>query len=164
MVALLRSLEPEFGPSKLSRPHRDIRFSRDKSPYKLNIYGHCSQGYVSLDAKGMVAAGGRYLMEQSQVIRYREAVAPDHSGEQLQEIVTALETKDYEIGGELLKRVPTPYPQNHPRARLLKHKYLIYWKNFGLQPWLGSPKVRDHVLKVWHDGDDLEQWFKRYVD
>jgi len=138
MVALLRSLEPEFGPSKLSRPNRDIRFSKDKSPYKLNIYGHSPGGYVSLDAKGLVAAGGRYQMEQPDVIRY-------------------------EIGGELLKRVPSPYPQDHPRARLLRHKYLIYWKNFGLQPWLGSAEARDHVLEVWRDGDDLGRWFKRYV-
>ena len=39
MVALLADLEPEFGPARrISRPHRDIRFSADKSPYKLNIY------------------------------------------------------------------------------------------------------------------------------
>ena len=163
MVALLRSLETEFGPSKLSRPNRDIRFSKDKSPYKLNIYGHSPGGYVSLDAKGLVAAGGRYQMEQPDVIRYREAVDPDSSGKPLQQIVDQLEHKGYEIGGELLKRVPSPYPQDHPRARLLRHKYLIYWKNFGLQPWLGSAEARDHVLEVWRDGDDLGRWFKRYV-
>jgi len=164
MAALLSSLEPEFGPAKLSRPNRDIRFSKDKSPYKLNIYAHGSGGYVSLDAKGLVAAGGRYMMEPPVVGKYREAAAKDASGEPLQEIVAGLEKKGYEMGGEELKRVPSPYPQDHPRARLLRHKYLIYWKNFGLQPWLGTPKARDHIARTWHDGDELEAWFKRYVD
>lgn len=34
MVALLADLEQEFGPARLARPNRDIRFSADKSPYK----------------------------------------------------------------------------------------------------------------------------------
>ena len=164
MAALLRDLEPEFGATKLSRPNRDIRFSKDKSPYKLNIYGHGGGGYVSLDAKGLVAAGGRYEMQPPALAKYREAAAADASGRQLEEIVAALEKKGYELGGQELKRVPSPHPQDHPRARLLRHKYLIYWKNFGLQPWLGTAKARDRVAAAWRDGDDLETWFQKHVD
>ena len=59
MVALLADLEAEFGAAHLSRPNRDIRFSADKSPYKLNIYADCRKGgYVALDAEGLVAAVG----------------------------------------------------------------------------------------------------------
>ncbi len=160
LVALLRSLESEFGPGKVSRPNRDIRFSKDKSPYKTNIYGHTAGGYVSLDARGLVAAGGRYELVPEALPRYREAVAQDSSGEQLAEIVETLERKGYEVGGEELKRVPGPYPQDHPRARLLKHKRLFYWKSLGLQPWLGTPEARDHVAAAWRDGADLEAWFR----
>src|SRR3979411_2085530 len=60
MVALLAELEPEFGPARLSRPNRDIRFAADKSPYKTNIYASARDGgYVALDAAGMTAARGR---------------------------------------------------------------------------------------------------------
>src|SRR5262249_61530794 len=63
MVALLADLESEFGPARLSRPNRDIRFSADKSPYKTNIYADASGGgYVALDATGLVAAGGAVKM------------------------------------------------------------------------------------------------------
>src|SRR2546429_8203169 len=59
MVALLADLEPEFGPARLSRPNRDIRFSADKSPYKTNIYADArGGGYVAVDAGGRRAAGG----------------------------------------------------------------------------------------------------------
>src|SRR5205807_5923216 len=78
MVALLADLEPEFGPARLSRPNRDIRFSADKSPYKTNIYAGAHRGgYVALDASGLMAAGGRYLVDAPQLARFREAVAAD---------------------------------------------------------------------------------------
>src|SRR5438046_8110822 len=45
MLALLADLEAEFGPPhRVSRPNRDIRFSADKSPYKLNIYADVERG------------------------------------------------------------------------------------------------------------------------
>src|SRR5712691_9622549 len=98
MVGLLADLEAEFGPAHLSRPNRDIRFSADKSPYKLNIYADCRQGgYVALDAKGLVAAGGRYMMDASQLARFREAIAADRSGKELAKIVTALRDKGYDV-------------------------------------------------------------------
>jgi hypothetical protein len=54
-------------------------------------------------------------------------------------------------------------PQDHPRARLLKHKLLYIYKNFGLQPWLGSRAARKHILKVWSDAEPLNAWLTRNV-
>jgi len=101
MVALLTDLEPEFGAARLSRPNRDIRFSPNKSPYKTNIYADArGGGYVALDASGLVAAGGRYVMEPAQLARFREAAASDRLGRELTGIVARLRAKDYEIGGQ----------------------------------------------------------------
>jgi uncharacterized protein (TIGR02453 family) len=163
MVALLRSLETEFGPSKVSRPNRDIRFSKDKSPYKTNIYGHSAGGYVSLDAKGLVTGGGQYELSPEALSKYREAVAKDSTGKPLVEVVEGLEQQGYEVGAEELKRVPSPYPQDHPRARLLRHKRLFYWKTLGLEPWLGTPEARDHVAAAWRAGSELDAWFRKHV-
>ncbi len=71
LLALLADLEPEFGPpNRVARPNRDIRFSADKSPYKLNIYADVERGgYVALDAEGLVAAGGRYMVDDGQLKR-----------------------------------------------------------------------------------------------
>ncbi len=118
MVALLADLEAEFGAvHRLSRPNRDIRFSADKSPYKLNIYADLERGgYVSLDADSLVAAGGRYMVDDTQLKRLREAVAAERSGNELVRLVTALRRKGYDVEGKELKRVPAPWPQDHPRA------------------------------------------------
>src|SRR5216684_5185960 len=79
MAALLESLEPEFGPGKVFRANRDIRFSKDKSPYKTNIAGYAGMGgrggYLSLDARGLLVAAGRYEMTPAQLTKYRKRVA-----------------------------------------------------------------------------------------
>src|SRR6266568_5155223 len=96
-------------------PNRDIRFAADKSPYKLNIYADARRGgYVALDAEGLVAAGGRYMMDAAQLARVRAGIAAERSGEDLAKIVAALRGKGYDVEGQELKRVPPPHPQDHP--------------------------------------------------
>lgn len=165
MVALLAELEPEFGAARLARPNRDIRFAADKSPYKTNLYASTAEGgYVSLDASSFVAAGGRYMVDSAQLARFRQAVAAEKTGAELARIVGALRKKGYEIGGQELKRVPSPFPQDHDRADLLRHKYLIYWKTWEIGPWIATPKVRERVVKAWRDGAELNSWAERHMD
>lgn len=163
MVALLAELEAEFGPARLSRPNRDIRFAADKSPYKTNIYASVEEGgYVSLDAKSLVAAGGRYMVETDELAGYRKAVA-GQPGAKLVGMIDALRKKGYDISGQELKRVPPPYPQDHPRADLLRHKRLIYWKTWEIGPWIATPKVRERVAQAWRDGAELNAWLARHM-
>ena len=165
MLALLADLEAEFGPPhRVSRPNRDIRFSADKSPYKLNIYADVERGgYVSLDADGLMVAGGRYMVDADQLKRMREAVADERSGRRLVELVDELRRKGYDIGGLELKRVPPPYPQDHPRGELLRHKRLIYFKRWPLAPWIATPAACERVAEAWRDGAALNAWLNRYV-
>jgi len=165
LVALLADLEPEFGPARrVSRPNRDIRFSADKSPYKLNIYADIKGGgYVALDAEGLVAAGGRYMLEDAQLKRLREAIAAERSGKEVVALVAALRKKGYGVDGQELKRVPPPFPQDHPRGDLLRHKYLIYWKRWPVEAWIATPKARARVAQVWRDGASLHAWLDKHT-
>jgi uncharacterized protein (TIGR02453 family) len=164
LEALLADLEPEFGKGKITRPNRDIRFSNDKSPYKTRIYATVEHGgYVSLDARGLTAAAGHYELDKGQLDAYREAVVADGTGSRLFGIVHKLEAGGYEIGGEELKRTPAGLPADHPRARLLRHKRLIAWKSFGLQPWLGTAKAKERVADAWRDARPLGEWFGRVL-
>ena len=165
MVALVESLAADYGEGKVFRANRDIRFSRDKSPYKTNIAATAGMnghgGYISLDARGLTVAAGRYELTPQQLAKYRKQVAAEATGSQLAAIVAKLEKAGYGIGGEALKRVPSGLPQDHPRARLLRHKILYVHKNFGLQPWLGSTAARQHVVKVFADAEPLNDWLTR---
>jgi uncharacterized protein (TIGR02453 family) len=167
MVALMESLEDEHGPAKVFRANRDIRFSKDKSPYKTNIAAHNGKagvgGYLSLDKKGLTVAVGCYELTPAQLATYRKRVAAEASGAALASIVGRLEKAGYKMGGEQLKRVPAGWPQDHPRGRLLKHKLVYVYRDFGLQPWLGSAAARAKVVKVFVDAEPLSAWLRKFV-
>ena len=167
MVALMESLEDEYGPAKVFRANRDIRFSKDKSPYKTNIAAHNGKdgvgGYLSLDRKGLTVAVGCYELTSEQLAKYRKRVAAEASGVPLASIVATLEKAGYKMGGEQLKRVPSGWPQDHPRARLLRHKLVYVYRDFGLQPWLGSAAARARVVKVFADAEPLGTWLRKFV-
>jgi uncharacterized protein (TIGR02453 family) len=102
MAALLDSLPERFQPFKVFRMNRDIRFSPDNSPYKTQHgAAHEIDGtvyYVHLDARGLMAACGAYMMAPDQLERYREAVAADATGRELQDILHDLRQRGFEWG------------------------------------------------------------------
>jgi uncharacterized protein (TIGR02453 family) len=83
MAELLESLPEMYQPFRLMRMHRDLRFTKDKSPYKTQqgAMSHASGGdyYLHLDGTGLMVAAGTYLMEPDQLERYRQAVDSDDS-------------------------------------------------------------------------------------
>src|SRR6476469_9401225 len=73
LLGLCAELEEEFGPIKVFRRYRDVRFSKDKTPYKTHQGGHTSEGfYVQVDADGLMVAGGMHAPTSDQLHRYRE--------------------------------------------------------------------------------------------
>src|SRR5258707_11559094 len=85
MEELLDELEPEFGEPKIFRPYRDVRFSKDKTPYKTHLGAMLGGGYVQLSARGLAVGDGMYGMASDQVGRYREAVAAGRTGGELEQ-------------------------------------------------------------------------------
>ena len=157
----------DLGPFRIFRPYRDVRFSKDKTPYKTHIGAVTeSEGgglyYVQLSATGLFAASGYHGMAPDQIERYRAAVAGD-AGEVLQAAVAALEKARYEIGGEALKTVPRGYPKDHSRAKLLRHKGVTVGKTFPPARWLHTKAALERVRKVWADAEPLHAWLDRHV-
>src|SRR5918996_1023294 len=98
MVELLAELEGEFGAGKIFRPFRDVRFSKDKSPYKTAIGATLERGgYVQFSAHGLAAGSGYYVMMPDQLERYRQAVDDDKSGLQVVEICNTLRNAKIEV-------------------------------------------------------------------
>lgn len=65
MTALVADLEPAFGSAKIFRPYRDVRFAKDKSPYKTaqGAVVRAAPGvgwYVQIGAAGLYIGGGFY--------------------------------------------------------------------------------------------------------
>jgi uncharacterized protein (TIGR02453 family) len=165
LLELAIELEREFGPAKLFRPYRDVRFAKDKTPYKdhQGVYFAESRRYLQISAAGMYASGGIYEMASDQVDRFRRAVADDLPGEALAQAIAGAERAKLRIHGEVLSRIPPGYPKDHPRAELLRHKSLYATREFGCPDWLQTPRAKTELVKAWRSMRPLIDWLDKHV-
>ncbi|WP_344967750.1 DUF2461 domain-containing protein [Streptosporangium fragile] len=163
MAALGEELAAEFGPVHLFRPHRDVRFSKDKSPYKTHQGAYVATAeavgyYVQLDAAGLHVGAGLYTAQGDRLTRYREAVDEEISGVPLAKIVAEIRAAGYAVEGDRLKTRPRGVPDDHPRLDLLRHRSLHAGRRFDPEPWVHTPEVLDRVRVVWRDLTPLVEW------
>jgi uncharacterized protein (TIGR02453 family) len=165
MDALLEELAPEFGGGKVFRPYRDVRFSKDKSPYKTSIAATLEHGgYLELSADGLGVGSGLYHPARDQLERYREAVADDRSGAALTALVAKVRAGKIDVTAhEILKTAPRGYPKDHPRIELLRQKGLITWRHWPVGAWLGTRKAKDRVVDFLHAAAPIGAWLQKHV-
>ena len=165
MTELTEELAAEFGEPKIFRPYRDVRFSSDKSPYKTHIgavIGHT--GYVQLSAEGLGAGAGMWEMGSDRLVRYREAVADDKPGAELEQIIAEIEEADVTVHGHgALKSAPRGYPVDHPRIVLLRYKGLTAWKQWPVEPWLKTATAKDRIISFFRTTLPLCSWLTDHV-
>jgi len=164
MTELLVELAGDFGTGRIFRPYRDVRFSKDKTPYKLNCAAHLPGGYVSLSADGLFVGSGLYMPASDQLQRFRAAVDGEESGSALESLVAVLRKDGYEVGAhELLKTAPRGYPKDHPRLELLKHKGIVMSKSWPVAAWLATKKAKDRVVTCLEAARPLTSWLEHHV-
>jgi uncharacterized protein (TIGR02453 family) len=164
MRALLDELEPEHGEGKIFRPYRDVRFSKDKSPYKTAIGAVVGDGYIQLSAAGLAAGSGMYHMSPDQLDRYRRAVAADHSGADLEDVIAGVRRHKIDVHGhEMLKSAPRGYAADHPRIELLRCKGLVAWQEWPVQAWLGTPAAKQRVIGFLAATAPLNAWLGKHA-
>ena len=119
MQALVTALEGEFGAAKIFRPHRDVRFSKDKTPYKTHQGAYVATApatgfYVQVSAAGVRTGGGFYDASRERLAAFRDAVDDDRAGPRLEELVAGLEQDGWEVGGDRLRTSPAAGPPTTP--------------------------------------------------
>jgi uncharacterized protein (TIGR02453 family) len=159
----------EFGPFHLFRPHNDLRFSKNKPPYKTHqgAYGESEGGaghYFHISAMGLMCATGYYAMAKDQLERFRCAVDADATGTEIAAIVDGLVASGYTIGAiDELKSAPRGYPKDHPRIDLLRRKGLMASKDFGVPKWLSSRRVASNIRDTWNGAEGMNAWLDTHV-
>lgn len=166
MELLTGELADEFGQFKIFRPYRDVRFSKDKTPYKTHM-GAVTEGeggefyYVQISADGLFAATGYHQMAKDQLARFREAV-DDDAGRDLEARLGTMRRR-YELHGTELVTVPRGFPRDHPRAWLLQHKGLTAGQTFGTPKWLQTRKALTRIAETWRGAVPMNEWLNRHV-
>lgn len=140
LADVARRVAPAYQPTKLEpkimRIHRDVRFAKDKTPYKTHIGAAITVGgkkmgegasaalYLHLGTEEEYVGAGTYFFDAAQLAKWRKTVA-GKEGAVLSKLVTKLRKAGYTVGGhDDYKKVPKPYAADHPHAELLKWKGL----------------------------------------
>jgi uncharacterized protein (TIGR02453 family) len=158
-----------YGEFHLFRPHNDLRFSKNKPPYKTHqgAYTESEGGagyYFQLSARGLMCGVGYYAMAKDQLERFRAAVDADHTGAEIARIVAQQAKRGYTIGAiDELKTAPRGYPKDHPRIELLRRKGLMVSKDFGAPKWLHTRQVVSKIRQTWDSATDMNAWLDAHV-
>ena len=159
---------PRVGGS-LYRLNRDIRFSRDKRPYKTHCAAllweggekhSCPGVYLHVSPEEVIFGGGLYMFEEGQLDRYRRLVADDDSGERLTEGLAVARKAGMKPDGEKLQRPPRGFPPEHPRVELAKHKGLVVGKRLKPGGWLHSGEALERSEAAARAYAPLHEWLR----
>lgn len=164
--ALAAALEPEFGAMKIFRPYRDVRFAKDKTPYKTHQgafvgVAPATGWYVEVSPRGLRTGAGFYDADGPRLAAFRDAIADARTGPQLKRLLTKVEKAGFEVSGDRLKTAPRGYDKEHPRIELLRHKQLFAGRLIGFEPIIHTPEVLEVIRDDWRSLKPLVDWLAR---
>jgi len=146
---------------KFFRIHRDVRFSKDKTPYNPHLHFQWSRPDSETAPNWFLGSSPEYLIVAMGVMapggealsRYRSFV--DARGDEIADAMaqaSGAHLSDW--GAAPLKRVPNPYDPEHPHGALLKRKTLILeaafpddWRQAGLV--VSATRVMENLMPLW---------------
>jgi uncharacterized protein (TIGR02453 family) len=162
-------VEPRVNGS-IMRINRDIRFSKDKTPYKdhLDLWfwtgerkGWDSSGFFfRLTPDRLILGAGIHNFAPPTLARYRKAVLDGKRGGPLSLLVRSLRDDGYDVGKESYKKVPGGVASDHPRAALLRHGGLHAMWEGKHPPALRAPGFVDFVADHFAAVAPIHRWLR----
>lgn len=153
------------------RLHRDIRFSKDKTPFKtwisawLSPYGkHGSHPgfYVGIEAGGeSIISAGVYTPERPVLAAIRRSLARD--SRDFDRIVADRKLAPYQLKLDEMRTMPPGYQRDHPRAALIRARYYLLQRQFS-DAELGRGNAFTIYRNAMRDCAPLVRWLWRYAD
>ncbi|MCW9066338.1 MAG: DUF2461 domain-containing protein [Ignavibacteriaceae bacterium] len=169
----LQDLDPEIVAipkidKSIFRLHRDVRFSKDKTPYKTNAGLYFWNGkvkkmeasgfYFHLEPKLFGVGLGMYMFPPQLLKKYRDVVSTTASSKELHQIVRSLEKKGYSIGGQKFKKTPKGYDSNIKYPGYLLFEGIYAWFEGNDFKKLDDGKAVTFIFKIFKDMLPLHKW------
>ncbi|MCL6284467.1 TIGR02453 family protein [Ruegeria sp. 2012CJ41-6] len=137
-MALLDIIAADLGTgtgTKLFRAHRDVRFSKDKTPYHTHLHMLWSLPSESGPRPALffgigldyVSVGAGFMGFDKTALPIWRAGVDGAQGAEIAAKLDRLAADGLRIGAPELKRVPAPYDKDHPQGALLRRKALTVW-------------------------------------
>ena len=162
MQLLIEELAPLYGPGRLSRINKDMRFQKEK-PYKNYLATGLGGSYISFSKEGLWVGTGIYKPEPATLRALRAAIADDSAGRELTRIIAAMTRKGFEVDTHArLDKPPRGYDAAHPRVELLRMKDIYVGTSFGVREVASANLPRD-VAKAITALEPFRVWLRKYV-
>lgn len=151
----LDTIETPSGKKSVFRIYRDVRFSKDKTPYKKHFSGSFKRStkelrggyYFHIEPENTFIGGGFWGPNPKDLLRIRKEIDADAS-----ELVGILNSKEFinyfrSLDGEKVKTAPRGFDKNHPNIELLRFKQFIISRKFSDKEIL-KPDFSKEVIKT----------------
>jgi uncharacterized protein (TIGR02453 family) len=154
------------------RINRDVRFSKDKSPYKTNFGASMSKGgkksemcgyYIHLQPGECFIAGGAYAPMPEKLAAIRQEI--DYNHEEFKKIVSSKSFREHfgSLSGEQLSRPPKGYEADNPAIGFLKHKSFLAYKKISDKEAM-SDAFEKEILKIFRAVKPLNDFLNTAID
>ena len=154
--------------AKIFRIHRDLRFSKDKTPYNTHVHISLSDAATGaawmfgLQPDELVIGYGLFAFDKQRLARWRDVVAGP-AGDTLSDLIQEAQNAGLRLSEPDLKRVPSPHPADHQNAILLRQKGIAVWQDgLALVQAMGATAGAEisHALRVF---DPIRNWMVEHL-
>lgn len=152
------------------RLYRDVRFSKNKAPFKTNLGLYfwegsgkkmeCSGLYFHIEPKLFFLGAGMYQFTKDQLKKYREIVSDPLKGKELNDLINKLlKNKKYQLGGKTYKKTPRGFDPDYKYNELLLHSglYVSYESKKFNELTKNDPVTFSY--KIFKEMLPLHKWF-----
>jgi uncharacterized protein (TIGR02453 family) len=175
LIASIQFVDPSIGSIEakncIFRINKDVRFSKDKSPYKTNFGAIINQGgkkemtsgyYIHIDPKEIFLAGGAYQPSPELLSAIRQEI--DYNLDEFKGIVESKGVLKLfgGVGGDKLSRPPKGYNLDNPAIDFLKHKSFILVKNLTTKE-LYSKNFENEVISIFSEMKSFNAFLNRCI-
>lgn len=157
------------------RLYRDVRFSKDKTPYKTHLGILFWEGplkklenpgfYFHLESDRLFLGSGIYMLPKNVIQTYRESVVHDVHGESFIKAIKKVQKKpEYKIGWKQYKKTPRGFDENHKNAEYLLYGGIGFEYEEKLPDIIFTKDILDYVYEKYKDMLPIHQWLKEMVE
>ena len=176
LIDALPALDPDIRmhpKDAIFRINRDIRFSKDKTPYNLMVKAGFAKGgrkssyagyYLAIAADKMHVGGGLYALGKDELTKIRTHIAMH-----MDEFMKLIENKYFvdtfgHVKGEQIKRIPAEFQEAFGRTSLIANKQFYYMADYEDQRIITGDGLLSFILEHYQKITPINRFLKEAID
>ncbi|MCD4657802.1 MAG: DUF2461 domain-containing protein [Planctomycetes bacterium] len=148
--------------------HKDVRFSRDKKPFKTHMAlwfwegegrrMDCSGFYFHLEHNKLMLGAGIYMFPKDFMETFRNAVVHELHGHKFIKMISKMSKNSFEVNGKHYKRTPRGFDAEHENSEYLLFNGLYVGEEFKIPPGLHTEEIIDYCIERFAKMKPLHDW------